>query len=265
MKQFLLYLFVCLVFYACNKNSTDNGCHDSTLMKQVKLGGNTTQQITYNSNCLVKESIGQFAYKKYIYDDQNKLTKTEEALTLDLTSCFIPVDSMNINYSDPRKAKITQYSTLEYNKNGMLVKKLNYFINNGNDELISYSAYEYSNNLISKTNLYNPQDLLISYNEYRYDGNGNMSEEKYFLVEGGINATLLVSYTYEFDDKNNPLIIFKAEGIPGIFTNTNNILKETLVNYSGSSEYKNVTQNVLEYNNSGYPVKVNDQDYIYGE
>ena len=70
---------------------------------------------------------------------------------------------------------------------------------------------------------------------------------------------------YEFDNKNNPYQVFACEGNPGIYTNKNNIIKETSVSYNGTAESSSAELHTYEYNSLDYPVKIDKLDCIYGK
>jgi hypothetical protein len=265
MKYNTLIIIIVLVYSSCKKENVDNFCHNSTLISHIADKDIAIQEMTYNSNCLIYESIERFSYKKYSYDSQNRLIKLEQAFLLDPLSCYMNPGSTNETFTDPRKAKIMEYSEFEYDNAGKLTKKLNYFINNGNDQLVSFQTYDYDNNQIAKLSIYNPQGQLNQYHEYQYDGNGNIIRDDYYLIEAGTDAKLQSYSIFMLDDKNNPYIIFAGEGNPGFFTNRNNILKETSFFYNAGGESQNLIQNTYEYNTSGYPVKVNDLNYSYDE
>ena len=167
--------------------------------------------------------------------------------------------------SDPRKAKISQYIDYEYSDNGNLKSEKSYYIYDGNNQLVNYSEYEYENEKVVKIKLFNPQDQLSQYYTYLYDSNGNVSKEEYYYIQDGAEAILQTRILYEYDDKNNPFIIFAVEGTPGINTNRNNITKQTTINYYTEGDQSYTVENSYEYNYLGYPVKANNFEYIYGE
>jgi hypothetical protein len=265
MKYPMLILVILLGSGSCNKESADHFCYSDSLISHVSNGENPVQELTYNQNCMIYESIERFSYKKYAYDDQNRLLKVEQAFLFDPLSCYMSPGSSIETYTDPRKAKIMQYSSFAYDSTGRLTRKSNYFVDKGNDLLVSYQTYDYDHDLIIKLSICNPLGQLNQYHAYQYDENGNIIQDDYYLLENGADAKLQSSSVYEFDDKSNPYIIFAGEGNPGLFTNRNNILKENSVFYNAGEESQNSIRNSYEYNTLGYPVKVNDMEYTYGE
>jgi hypothetical protein len=171
---------------------------------------------------------------------------------------MIPGQSLE---SDPRKAKISQYSEFAYDDASRLIKKSNYFINAGHWELTSYQTYDYLNNQVVKYNTFNPQGVLTTYHEYKYDDRGNITRDDLYTKSPVMK--LWETIIYDFDNKNNPYQIFAAEGIPGKYTNKNNIITETSVYASTFSQETRI--NVYEYNNLDYPVKINKLDCLYGK
>ena len=261
-NQALLILIVLLCFTTCTKDSIDeNLCYSNTLISQVNSGDLAVRGLTYNSNCLIYESTEPFVYKRFSYDGQNTLSKVEEAFSFNAFSCvMIPGASLE---SDPRKAKISAYSEFEYDNSARLTKKSVYFFNSGHAKLVSYQTYEYLDDKILKSNTFNPQGQLTEYHDYKYDDRGNVTKDDQFQNNSGLK--LVNSVTYEFDNKNNPYMVFASEGNPGIYTNKNNIIKETSVSYNGTAVYRNEKLIVYEYNSLDYPVKINGLDCIYGK
>jgi hypothetical protein len=166
---------------------------------------------------------------------------------------------------DPRKAKISNYTEFEYNTSGKLSKKLYYIINTDTPELTSYELFEYDSTNIIKISLYNPENQLSLYQTFKYDEVGNVIRVEFYILENYENVLLQNYSIYEFDNQKNPFTIFSNEGIPGVFTNKNNITKTTTINYYSGVENSNSNVYSYEYNDAGYPVKVNNEDYLYGQ
>ena len=105
--------------------------------------------------------------------------------------------------------------------------------------------------------------MLTQYHDYTYDDRGNITRDDQYSNNSVIK--LAKTIIYEFDNKNNPYQVFACEGDPGVYTNKNNIIKETSVSYNGTAESRNTRLNVYEYNSLDYPVKINELDCIYGK
>lgn len=263
MKNYTLLIFVVfLCFTTCKKEDTnENLCYSNTLISQINSGDLAIHGLTYNSNCLIYESTEPFKYKRFSYDANMILKKVEVAYSFSAFSCvMIPGQSLE---SDPRKAEISQYSEFEYDDALRLTKKSNYFIDNGNSKLISYQIYDYQNNKIIKLSTFNPQGLLIAYQDYAYDDNGNITREDRYSNNSGIK--LVTTIMCDYDSKNNPYQVFLCEGDPGIYTNKNNIIKETTISYNGTAESSYTRLNAYEYNGLDYPVKINELVCRYGQ
>jgi len=261
-KLTLLVILVFLCFTNCEKeNENVVLCYSSKLISQVNSGDLAVHGLTYNSNCLIYESTEPFVYKKFSYDTQNRIKKVELAYSFSAFSCvMVPGQSLE---SDPRKAEVAQYSLFEYDNDLRLTKKSNFFVNKGDAKLMSYQTYEYGDSLILKSSTFNPQGLLTEYHDYEYDDMGNITRDDLYVNNSGIQ--LVRTIICEFDNKNNPYQIFAGEGIPGQYTNKNNIINETYISYNGTSESRTVRQNVYEYNSLDYPVKINELDCKYGK
>jgi len=185
----------------------------------------------------------------------------ETAYSFSPLSCaYIPGASLD---ADPRKAKVSEYSEFEYNKLSKLVKKSNYFINNGTAQLNSYNTFEYKNDNVTRISIFNPQGQMTQYNDYTYDENGNMTRNDLYII--GPSTKLLNTMIYEFDNKNNPYRVFSSEGTPGKYTNRNNITKEIYVSYSGTVENRNTTLHTYEFNKLDFPIKIDELGCKYGK
>ena len=103
--------------------------------------------------------------------------------------------------------------------------------------------------------------------DYLYDNNENIIKQtKYFKSSEGI-AELSTTTEYEYDNMHNPYLAFKRLITPGIYTNPNNITKETYTlnfDVDPSIEKVQITERTYEYNANGYPIKVNGvTEYVY--
>ncbi len=268
MKRFFLFaLAFLLLFNSCEKdnNLIYEDYQSSILIRQIKASEDDMQIITYYNTSSVFEHLQRFSYRKFLYNGQNELMKIEIAMTLNALSCAIIPGTAFEDGDDPRKAKIGQYIEFEYSNEGILKSKNSYFMNDDTPQLMQYEEFEYSQNEVVKINVLNPRDQLTHYYTYLYDQIGNVLEEEHYYMQNGDVAKLQTRILYEYDDKSNPHKVFEHEGTPGINTNTNNITRQTSINYYGEEEQSYTIENVYEYNDLGYPVKKNHLEYIYGE
>jgi hypothetical protein len=111
------------------------------------------------------------------------------------------------------------------------------------------------------------QNELSHYIDYFYDEKGNLIKETQYRALSAGAAELLTTTEYEFDNMQNPFLSFKRLLTPGRFTNPNNIVKETYTGYfevDKQTPSVSVRSNSYEYNDRGYPVKVNGEaEYVY--
>lgn len=263
MKNFII-LICCIVLISCKKENSDEPlCADPMHIHKVSANNYQLQEINYNEDCQLKESIERFSYKQYVYNAVGQLIKVEQKYALDGTSCIMQPGASGEAFSDPRKAPVGNYSEFEYNSQGFLLKKSNYYNNSGTFLLSGYQTYYYDNSVLDSVRIYNANGLLLSTNVYKFDDAGNLlSDDYYFNSNSGLK--LYVTFTYEFDNHLNPYKVFASEGIPGKFSNTNNIIKETQKRYDSDSPYQYIITYTYQYNDLKYPVKVNDNIYEYG-
>lgn len=259
---FISFLIMSCILSCEKEGEKTNPCQDPTKIRQLKENGVTWEDIIYNDKCEVYEYLEAYSYKKYIYNSQNQLVKIEQAMLFNPMSCFMPAPGEI--YTDPRETPITQYQEFEYDSEGKISKKLFYFKNSESFNLVSYQTFEYENNLPKQINLFNPENKSTEKYIYTYDNNGNVLSDKYYTCEEGKDFTLVYTNKYEYDDKINPFTVFSFDGNPGKYTNKNNITKNIYINGYSEQEYTYSRETSYEYNETGYPVKINSMDVVYG-
>lgn len=263
MKKITFFIVVVILCFSnCKKEGKNEDlCYSSTLMSQINSGELAVHGLTYNINCLIYESTEPFTYRRFSYNDRNVLKKVEVAYSFNPFSCvMIPGQSLE---SDPRKASVSEYSEFEYDDSLRLIKKSNYFINNGHSLLTYWQTYDYKDRKIVKSSTFNTQGVLTEYHDYMTDENGNITRDDRYSNYSGIKLESTV--ICEFDNKNNPYQVFACEGNPGRYTNRNNIIKETSVSYYGTNESRHTKEYAYQYNSLDYPVRINELDCIYGK
>jgi hypothetical protein len=105
------------------------------------------------------------------------------------------------------------------------------------------------------------------YIDYVYDAKGNLIKEMLYDLSPTAVAELSTMTEYEFDNQINPLKAVNKSMTPGIYTNSNNIVKETCTINSKAidgTDQVMVTATSYEYNQSGYPISKNGNvKYVY--
>ena len=218
---------------------------------------------TYYNTGNIFEHLDRYAYEKYIY--KNKLDRIEIARSIDPLSCAIIPGNDFPSGDDPRKAKVVQILRFVYSDNGDLEQKRNYFIIDGAEQLVGYQKYLYEGNTVVRQEVYTPQDQLTNYFDYTYDSIGNVLKEAFYAIQEDGSAVLQHRIITEFDTMHNPFRVFAVEGTPGINTNVNNIVRRTDLIYTDTEVRTFEDENRYEYNALGYPIRVNGQEYTYGQ
>ncbi len=156
----------------------------------------------------------------------------------------------------PDNTPITCRANYTYSKNRLTKIEVTYFPS----EYKSYTTYEYDNTgRISKRIFYN-ETQPSSFTEHYYDDNGNLITEIKKEITDDI-PVMIVKIEYQFDDKNNPYKAFQRLLLPGVNTNTNNILKKVQTLYFDAplAEKIQETTYTYEYNSDGYPIRKNEK------
>jgi len=112
--------------------------------------------------------------------------------------------------------------------------------------------------------LHDADNIITQFYLYEYDNNENGIKSKYYsyLFNTGLEPKLIRETSFKYDDKNNPFVIYKDLGRPGLYTNTNNIIESNSILYEdmpGIDKYSTSSTN-YEYNSKGLPVKVSSEN-----
>ncbi len=269
MKLNLFYfcLIPCLILSSCEKDRPliiENT--DIQLLSKVIIGDETYMEYTYNGANLLREEKNKFHYSKHNYNDSNQLMSSDIYWDVSIPGS----DSRVFEAAMNRKEWVNPVNTpksitheLEYGSNGQLIRKT-YIRSTG--DYPDIMEFQYENDKIIRSTSYN-KNVKSGYINYYYDEKGNLSKQvKYAVRLSGITE-LTTTTEYEFDNMKNPYQAFRRLTTPGKYTNPNNIIKETYTIHfevDSSIQKIQVTNTSYEYNNLGYPVKVNDNtEYIY--
>jgi hypothetical protein len=267
MRKIALIITISLVFFSCEKEKQliiENT--DIPLITKVLMDGEVYMEYSYNSANLVTEEKSKFHYSRHTYNDMNQLVKSDIYWDMSIASSSSSVLEAAMNRKEwvsPDNTPKSISHSLEYNSESRLIRKSYIRPSSVTPE---YQEFLYENDRIVRiTGYYN--NSISGYTDYIYDDNGNITKQtKYFVSPAGI-AELTTTTEYEYDNMHNPYQSFKRLTTPGVFTNPNNITKETYtLNFEvdPSIEKVQIRENSYEYNDKGYPVKVNGlTEYVY--
>ncbi|HZK93994.1 MAG TPA: hypothetical protein VFC67_07290 [Prolixibacteraceae bacterium] len=263
-----LILLLFLAFYTSCKNDKPLIIEDPgfPLLDKVMYGPELSNVYTWNASYLISEEKSKFFYTKHNYNNQNQLVSSDFYVDPGIYSSDSHIAQASMNRTEwvnPDNTAKEMFRTYEYNQNGQLIK---YSINRLNTNYKSYSIFEYNaKGQISKETWYsdgkaNGNTIYI----YNFAGNLILKTRNDILADGSFK--LSTTTEYEFDNKKNPYLLFKMQ-IPGIYTNQNNIIKETYTLWFEVDSFVDkiqITETTYEYNDYGYPVKQNGTvEFVY--
>jgi hypothetical protein len=195
----------------------------------------------------------------------NQLVKSEFYWDMPIASSNSSVLEAAMNrkeWVNPKNTAMSNYHVLEYNDEGQLIRKSN--IRPSGDTKIVEFLYE--NDRIVRTTSYSTNSMS-AYSDYVYDDNGNIIKLSHYWVSSTGIADLKTTTEYEYDSMKNPYLSFKRLKTLGVYTNSNNITKETYTIEGEVDQYTEkvqIKENSYEYNDKGYPITVNGiTEYVY--
>ena len=267
MKKIASVFFISCIFLSCEKDKQliiENT--DIPLLSKVLTGGVTNMEYSYNGANLVTEEKSKFTYTKHSYNDNNLLTSSDFYMDPAMFSSDWSVVEASMNrkeWVNPDNTARSLTKGFEYDSNEQLTR-ITYSRPSVNNS--EYSQYTLENDRISRQTMY-WQNAISFYIDYIYDEKGNLiKESKYYVPSTGI-AELWTTTEYMFDNMHNPFQAFKRLMTPSKFTNPNNITKETYTIYFEVDQWTqkvSITNNSYEYNDNGFPIKVNGEaEYVY--
>jgi YD repeat-containing protein len=237
------------------------------LLSKVLVDKQSTYEYIYNDSNLINQEKSKFNLAIYTYNDKNQL----------VTADYYAND--NVLSSDPTVYQAAVNSTVwvttatgvnggtmsfEYNTNGQLIKTTYTTPLSATSE---YSEFTYdANSRIGRQTMY-WGSTATGYIDYTYDGQGNLVQEMLYNIPSPGVTELITTTQYEFDNKLNPYKTVNKSMLPGINTNTNNIVKETYTIHMSpglGSDNVQTTVTTYTYNAAGYPVSKNgNTSYVY--
>jgi len=267
MKKIVFILFSVLILSSCEEEKQPPVENTGIpLISKVLFDGTLYIEYTYTGANLLFEEKTKLHYTKYNYNNQNLLSSSEYYMDPGMysSSSSVVEESMNREeWVNPDNTAKSLTQKFEYDGSGQLTRKIYTRTSSTSSE---YMEFTLESDRIIRQKMY-WEDKLSSYIDYEYDKKGNLIKESRFYVPPSGPEELWTITEYEFDNMHNPYRAFRRLLSPGKYTNPNNITKQTytiLFEVDQWIEKVQITNTTYQYNDDGYPVKVNGSvEYIY--
>jgi hypothetical protein len=265
MKKVWIVILIGILFSSCGKDDDSIVEKNSNgLLSRVLISGKPYQEYTYTNSGLIYEEKSWGTYTKYTYNSDNLLERQDYYIDPALYSSSTQVIAeaqKRKEWANPNNVPKSVTNTYSYPKTGQFIER---YVDRANGTQ-DYGKYELNEKgLVSKHIFYN-EGKPAGYVDYLYDELGNLIREKHYFISADGKTKLSNETEYELDDKKNPYFPFNKLIFPGRNTNRNNITKETYTLYGETTseiEWLNITTHTYEYNELGYPIKV-DGETVY--
>lgn len=267
MKKNLLIFIIMLFFISCEKDKQsiiENT--DTPLISKVLIGDEIYMEYSYNDENLLIEEKSKFHYLRHFYNNINQLIASDIYWDMRIASSNSSVleEAMNRKeWVNPDNTPKSLSHVLEYDSEKNIIRKSLIRPSGDNSDIV---VFQYENDrIVRSTGYYN--NSISGYTDYQYDEYGNVIMQTRYTVSSAGITELTTTTEYEYDNMHNPYKSFKRLVTPGIYTNPNNISKETYTIHfyvDPSIEKVQITEYEYEYNANGYPIKVNGEiEYGY--
>lgn len=258
-------IIVLAIITSCSNDPIDK--NESSTIKSIfsVAEGSVVAKFIYNENNKLIEYQSFYYCNKYIYDDNGRLISQESAFDPDIASSTIHIKS---ELMTSQNTTFTGKSVFEYNSEGKLATQKNYIQKNNQFEYVSMISLEYVGDKKVNYNLHDATNTVTQFDTFEFDDMGNVTKEKQYSFLSAVRKEpkLIREVSFKYDDKNNPFKIYRQIGQPGLYTNTNNVIESNTVLYEdvpGIDKFS-TSRTTYEYNEKGYPIKVNnDEEYKY--
>lgn len=261
MKKIVTAILICFVVFSCKKENLPIASNPAGLLSRVLISGQPYQEFTYTSSGLISEEKSWGVYTKYTYNSENQLEKSESYVDPSIFSSstyVIEEAQKRKEWANPKNVPRSVTNTYSYPKTEQFIER---YVDRANGTQ-DYGKYELNaKGLVSKHIFYN-DDKPSGYVDYLYDEADNLIREKHYFISADGKTKLSNETVYEFDDKKNPYFPFNKLIFPGRNTDQNNITKATYTLYGETPsviEWLDITTHTYEYNDLGYPVKIDDE------
>jgi hypothetical protein len=269
MRKLIFLFLISQIVFSCSKKESIQQTPENTdipLISKIFINGTLYEEYAYTGMNLLSEEKSKFHYEKHNYNNKNQVTTSDFYFDISMassSSAVIETAMQRTEWVNPGNTSKSLTQTFDYNDQGQVIRK-NYL--RTSDPNPDYSEFTYENDKIIRITGYY-KNAVSGYRDFSYDNKGNVIKQMQYTVSDEGISQLAATTDYEYDSKFNPFRAFGRLLQPGIYTNLNNIVKETYtLNSPVQSIVENVqvTNNTYEYNLIGYPVRVNGStEYVY--
>jgi YD repeat-containing protein len=251
-NEFFVVLLALFTLVSCEKEVTPpvENMGVPLIVKEI-YSEDVYNEFTYNDQNLLKERKSKWFYTLYHYDANNRLTSTDMYEDPGIYSSNWVTAQAAWNRAEWVNPENTVKSgEAIYMYKNQLLESINILRIPGG--MHNTTSYQYNDKGRIVSAIYYSEGEVSGKTAYTYDESGNVSREEQYA--GGL---LSCTRLYEYDNKHNPFAVFSTLLTPGMYTNKNNIIRETQIlanNTDTNIETVQVTESVYEYNDQGYPV-----------
>ena len=263
-----LSLLFAVIIYSCQEKEYEIDIKaDVPKIKKVIITDQPFYEYSYNNTDIISEEKSTFNLTAFSYNDKAQL------MTADYYSdnALLGDDLQAIENALSRKGLLSPGDSrkggtlgFRYDIYGQLIKTIFGGASGSNSESSEFS-YDSNGRISRQTLLW--ENKITGYIDYLYDGEGNLIKETVSSISISGLPELNTTTQYEFDNYKNPFKTFYILMIPGINTNPNNIIKETLTIHFLPGQGTNIVQTTISsytYNSLGYPVRKNGNiEFLY--
>lgn len=268
-NKYFRYTFLILIsLTSCTKDDIDDlqNIDVYAIRFEINSNGKTTHKYSYNNIGKISEGEGLYFYQRYTYNKDGQLSKRETGIDPS-KPLYSSAHLERKELLTAENSTITMRQIYSYDPNGSLIEIENYSERDGSFVYVSMNSFIYEGEQIIRKNIHNEKDSITQFHTYEYDNRGNVQKEIHYsyLFIAGNEPRKINESTFKYDNKNNPFIIYKDLGNPGLFSNTNNVIETNSTSYiatPGIDEYS-TSKTSYEYNRKNYPIKVISENSVY--
>ena len=272
MKITTFCLLLVSILFSCKKEDINYNIGSSTapyipLLSKILVDNQASTEFLYTDSNVIRQEKSKLDLTVHHYNTSGQLVTSEYWANDDVLSSDASVSqtaltqSVWVTLASGKKGGVITY---EYNDNGQLNKTTS------THPLLTcseYSLFTYDGNgRISRQSTF-WEDSPTGYIDYAYDSKGNLTSEILYKVPMSGDPVAISSIKYSFDGSPNPYKMNSKYPIPGIYTNINNVTKESYTLFLSAAQGSDkviVTDNTYTYNTMGYPVSKNGNiTYVY--